>query len=87
MGIHMCTSLHLGCMLVEYLVVKNVPGNFHIEAQSANHNFHGENTNVSHTVNHMSFGRPLAEVSVFNTTTTPSESTTLTRSLGHTKED
>jgi hypothetical protein len=49
-------------LLIGNLVVKNVPGNFHIEARSVNHNFHAEMTNMSHTVNHLSFGVELTQV-------------------------
>ena len=34
-----------------------VPGNFHIEARSKHHNLNPETSNVSHIVNHLSFGK------------------------------
>jgi hypothetical protein len=52
---------HPGCMLVGFLQVNRVPGNFHIEARSKNHNLNGAMANLSHTVNHMSFGNELTE--------------------------
>lgn len=37
--------------------VNRVPGNFHIEAKSKNHNLNAAMTNLSHRVNHLSFGQ------------------------------
>ena len=37
-------------------MVNRVPGNFHIEARSKNHNLNAAMTNLSHVVNHLSFG-------------------------------
>lgn len=45
-----------GCRVMGHLMVNRVPGNFHIIARSMNHNLHIEMTNLSHTVNHLSFG-------------------------------
>lgn len=43
------------------LEIKEHPGNFHIEARSLNHNLNAAMTNLSHVVNHLSFGTPLAK--------------------------
>lgn len=51
---------HPGCMLSGYVLVNRVPGNFHIEARSLQHNLNAAMTNLSHVVNHLSFGAPLA---------------------------
>lgn len=40
-------------------MVNRVPGNFHIEAKSKNHNLNAAMTNLTHIVNHLSFGEPL----------------------------
>ena len=50
---------HPGCMMSGYLLVNRVPGNFHIEARSNQHNLNAAMTNLSHVVNHLSFGQPL----------------------------
>eukprot|EP01042_Synura_sphagnicola_P001410 gene1410-1606_t len=47
---------HPGCLLSGYLLVNRVPGNFHIEARSRHHNLNPVTANVSHVVNHLSFG-------------------------------
>ena len=39
-------------------MVNRVPGNFHVEAGSVNHNLNPTMTNLSHTVHHLSFGLP-----------------------------
>lgn len=52
---------HPGCMLVGFLTVNRVPGNFHIEARSKSHNLNSAMANLSHTVNHLSFGSELSE--------------------------
>ncbi len=36
--------------------MNRVPGNFHIEAKSKNHNLNSAMTNLTHRVNHLSFG-------------------------------
>lgn len=51
---------HPGCMLVGHLLVNRVPGNFHVEARSNNHNLNAAMANLSHTVNHLSFGNDLS---------------------------
>mmetsp|Transcript_18103 Transcript_18103/g.23814 ORF Transcript_18103/g.23814 Transcript_18103/m.23814 type:complete len:461 (-) Transcript_18103:301-1683(-) len=48
-----------GCMLSGFLTVNRVPGNFHIEAHSKYHDLDPTMTNLSHVVNHLSFGEPL----------------------------
>jgi len=50
---------HPGCMMSGYLLVNRVPGNFHLEARSNQHNLNAAMTNLSHIVNHLSFGQPL----------------------------
>mmetsp|Transcript_10730 Transcript_10730/g.16275 ORF Transcript_10730/g.16275 Transcript_10730/m.16275 type:complete len:466 (+) Transcript_10730:66-1463(+) len=47
---------HPGCMLSGHLLVNRVPGNFHIEARSSKHNLNPYMSNMSHIVNHLSFG-------------------------------
>merc|ERR1711871_1896652 len=54
------TKEHPGCMVSGYVLVNRVPGNFHIEARSLHHNLNAAMTNLSHVVNHLSFGTPLA---------------------------
>ena len=48
----------VGCMLSGYIMVNRVPGNFHIEARSKDHTIDPSMTNLSHTVNELSFGDP-----------------------------
>jgi len=50
---------HPGCQVSGYLMVNRVPGNFHIEAKSKNHNLNAAMTNLTHVVNHLSFGDPI----------------------------
>lgn len=45
-----------GCLLTGFLLVNRVPGNFHIEARSKHHNLNPLLSNLSHIVNHLSFG-------------------------------
>lgn len=45
-----------GCQVSGTLHVNRVPGNFHIEAKSKNHNLNAAMTNLTHRVNHLSFG-------------------------------
>lgn len=47
---------HPGCMMAGYLLVNRVPGNFHIEMRSIIHNLNPVMANLSHIVNHLSFG-------------------------------
>ena len=50
---------HPACQISGHLMVNRVPGNFHIEANSKNHNLNAAMTNLSHVVHHLSFGEPL----------------------------
>jgi thiol-disulfide isomerase/thioredoxin len=50
---------HPGCMVSGHVLVNRVPGNFHLEARSLHHNLNAAMTNLSHVVNHLSFGTPL----------------------------
>ena len=50
---------HPACQVSGFLMVNRVPGNFHIEAKSKNHNLNAAMTNLTHIVNHLSFGDPL----------------------------
>jgi protein disulfide-isomerase-like protein len=52
---------HPGCQVSGHLMVNRVPGNFHIEAKSKNHNLNAAMTNLTHRVNHLSFGDPIDE--------------------------
>lgn len=47
------------CQVSGQLMVNRVPGNFHIEASSKNHNLNAAMTNLSHIVHHLSFGERL----------------------------
>lgn len=47
---------HPGCQVSGHLLVNRVPGNFHVEARSKNHNLNAAMTNLTHRVNHLSFG-------------------------------
>lgn len=50
---------HPGCQVSGHLMVNRVPGNFHIEAKSKNYNLNAAMTNLTHVVNHLSFGEPI----------------------------
>lgn len=54
---------HPSCQVSGHLMVNRVPGNFHIEAKSKNHNLNSAMTNLTHVVNHVSFGEPLDQQS------------------------
>lgn len=54
---------HPACQVSGHLFVNRVPGNFHIEAKSKNHNLNAAMTNLSHVVNHLSFGEPIESAS------------------------
>lgn len=54
---------HPGCQVSGHLMVNRVPGNFHIEAKSVNHNLNAAMTNLTHRVNHLSFGEPIVALS------------------------
>lgn len=45
-----------GCQVSGVLKVNRVPGNFHIEAKSVSHSLNAAMTNLTHRVNHLSFG-------------------------------
>lgn len=47
---------HPGCQVSGHLLVNRVPGNFHVEARSKSHNLNAAMTNLTHRVNHLSFG-------------------------------
>lgn len=48
-----------GCEVSGHLVINRVPGNFHVEAKSVNHNLNAAMANLTHRVNHLSFGTPI----------------------------
>lgn len=50
---------HPACQVSGHLMVNRVPGNFHVEAKSKNHNLNSAMTNLTHIVNHLSFGDPM----------------------------
>jgi len=54
---------HPACQVSGHLMVNRVPGNFHIEAKSKNHNINSAMANLSHVVSHLSFGEPLDQQS------------------------
>jgi thiol-disulfide isomerase/thioredoxin len=54
---------HPACQVSGHLMVNRVPGNFHIEAKSKNHNINSAMANLSHVVHHVSFGEPLDQQS------------------------
>ena len=49
---------HPGCQVSGHLMVNRVPGNLHMEAKSTNHAINSAMTNLTHRVNHLSFGTP-----------------------------
>jgi len=51
---------HPGCQISGFLLVDRAPGNFHIQAQSRAHDLAAHMTNVSHIINHLSFGKPFS---------------------------
>jgi hypothetical protein len=52
---------HPGCQISGFLLVDRAPGNFHIQAQSKGHDLAAHMTNVSHIINHLSFGKPFSK--------------------------
>lgn len=48
-----------GCIIHGSLLVNRVPGNFHISAHSNSHSLHMPAINLSHVVQHLSFGKAL----------------------------
>jgi protein disulfide-isomerase-like protein len=55
---------HPGCMMSGFLLVNRVPGNFHLEARSKHHNLNPKMANLSHVVNHLSFGPVLSRSAI-----------------------
>lgn len=49
---------HPGCQISGFLWVDRVPGNFHIQARSPNHDIDAKLTNTSHEIHSLSFGDP-----------------------------
>jgi len=49
---------HPGCQISGFLWVDRVPGNFHIQARSPNHDIDAKLTNTSHEIHHLAFGDP-----------------------------
>jgi len=52
---------HPGCQMSGHLMLDRVPGNFHIQARSANHDLVPHMTNVSHVVNSLTIGEPMVQ--------------------------
>jgi protein disulfide-isomerase-like protein len=52
---------HPGCMMSGFLLVNRVPGNFHVEMRSKNHNINPPGANMSHVVNSLSFGPSISK--------------------------
>lgn len=52
---------HPACQISGFLLVDRAPGNFHIQAQSKGHDLAAHMTNVSHIINHLSFGKPFSK--------------------------
>lgn len=50
---------HPGCQVSGHLMVNRVPGNFHVQAKSRSQNLNAAMTNLTHRVNHLSFGEPM----------------------------
>jgi hypothetical protein len=44
--------------------IHRVPGNFHLEARSKHHNLNPKMANLSHVVNHLSFGPVLSRSAI-----------------------
>ncbi|KAL7473546.1 hypothetical protein ACHAXS_013981 [Conticribra weissflogii] len=57
---------HPGCQLSGFLLVDRAPGNFHIQAQSKTTELAAHLTNVSHIINHLSFGKPFSSYFIKN---------------------
>eukprot|EP00850_Spirogloea_muscicola_P010995 SM000066S20470 [mRNA] locus=s66:561351:566363:+ [translate_table: standard] len=49
-----------GCKIEGFVLVKKVPGNLMVSASSGSHSFDPASMNMSHAVDHLSFGRKLA---------------------------
>ena len=54
---------NLGCQVSGTLMGNRVPGNFHIETKSGNHNLNYAVTNMTHIVNHLFFGSMVKDLS------------------------
>ena len=52
---------HEGCNVKGRLMVKRVPGNFHVQLHSPRYSHDSELVNASHTVNRLNFGDPISE--------------------------
>ncbi|CAH8336967.1 unnamed protein product [Eruca vesicaria subsp. sativa] len=48
-----------GCRIEGYIRVKKVPGNLMVSARSGSHSFDSTQMNMSHVVNHLSFGKKI----------------------------
>eukprot|EP00980_Cylindrotheca_fusiformis_P029399 scaffold23467_cov76-Cylindrotheca_fusiformis.AAC.2 len=57
---------HPGCQLAGHLLLDRVPGNFHILARSSSHDLAPHMTNVSHQVNTLTIGDPMAAHRILN---------------------
>jgi hypothetical protein len=60
-------------MMSGFLLVNRVPGHFHIEMRSKHHNINPPMTNLSHVVNHLSFGPILPRSATRQLESLPSE--------------
>lgn len=54
--VHGMKAQNPGCQVHGHLMVNRVPGNFHVEAKAKDHSIDPAMTNLSHVVNHISFG-------------------------------
>lgn len=52
---------HEGCNIAGRLMVKRVPGNFHVQLHSPRYSHDNELVNASHTVHRLNFGDPISE--------------------------
>lgn len=57
---------HPGCQLQGHLLLDRTPGNFHILARSNHHDLAPQMTNVSHMINSLSIGDPMAKIKIDN---------------------
>jgi len=55
---------HPGCQLAGHLLLDRTPGNFHILARSKSHDLAPQMTNVSHMVNSLTIGDPMAKIRI-----------------------
>jgi hypothetical protein len=55
---------HPACMMSGTLQVNRVPGHFLIEARSIHHNLNPKAANLSHIINHLSFGNKLSDAGI-----------------------